>query len=141
MNKKQINVIFADDIQEFHDLLSDMMNEVNEKSSDYQFDIVKHFLSTRDLKRYFYEKRKADLLLLDIDFGCGDKGTAALGKIKDYAPNLAILLLSSSSDSQEIGPYICDNVDYCPKDNLTADKLLIRIESLLKKIKSNNDSR
>ena len=132
MSKKHINVIFADDEKLEHARLEEILLDPENK---YEFVILNRFYNTKDLKQYLIEEPdpKPDILLLDDDFKGIEKGIDALSKIKQYAPDLKILLLTSCEDEERLDfAYKKYGAEYIPK-SYNRVQLSRRISEILNK--------
>ena len=129
MKEKQINIVLADDMEEIHSGLKDMVFEANKKSLDFKLNIIADFYNTEDLKDFLCEEQniEPDMLLLDIEFKGGESGIEALQDIRDFAPGLEITLLSAYDDVSLVSPAIKEyKVKYLKKP-ISSNELLLHI--------------
>lgn len=129
MKENQINIVLADDMEEIHSGLKDMVFEANKKSLDFKLNIIADFYNTEDLKDFLYEEQniEPDILLLDIEFKGGESGIEALQDIREYAPGLEITLLSAYDDVSLVSPAIKEyKVKYLKKP-ISSNELLLHI--------------
>jgi FixJ family two-component response regulator len=95
---------------------------------------ILQFTNTIDIKKFLLNNPdKIDLLILDIYFGFGETGIDILPNIKEFSPNLPIILLSAMEKNygQKItdiaGDYI---IDFISKP-ATETELIIKIKKAL----------
>ena len=137
MNEKLINIVLADDLEEIHSGLKDMVLEANKKPCEYKLNIIKDFYNTNSLKRYLREEKEVepDLVLLDIDFKGAESGIDALEAIRQLDPFVEITLLSAYDDVLLVRPAIQQyNVTYLKKP-ISANELLLHIAEIEKQKK------
>lgn len=129
-----INILVADDMPDIHESLRETLDSLH---FDYQ--IVGGFYDTGSLKRYlrtFMKKGNegADVLILDYYFGGNSEtGLDALPKIREYAPQLPIIFLTTFDDERFMeAAEAYPNVEYINKP-VKAYDLRFRIRDIVKR--------
>lgn len=129
-----INIIVADDMPDIHESLQETLD-----SLQFDYRIVANFYDTGSLKRYLRNITKSgnegvDVLILDYYFGGnGETGIDALPKIREYAPRLPIIFLTTFDDerfAKVIEEY--PNIEYVNKP-VKAYDLRFRIRNIVKR--------
>jgi len=132
-----LNVLVADDDEAIHVDLKRTLG-----SFDFECKVLRDFYDTDGLVDYLFEladgdasDERPDILILDHDFGGNSaNGIEVIPDIREYAPNLPILLLTTYENNVFDG--VCEeypNVDYARKP-IKADDLRQRIRYSVKQI-------
>lgn len=129
-----INIIVADDVPDIHESLRETLD-----SLQFSYQIVGDFYDTGSLKRYLRSFTKegnegADVLILDYYFGGNSEtGLDALPKIREYAPHLPIIFLTTFDDERFMtAAEQYPNVEYVNKP-VKAYDLRFRIRDIVKR--------
>ena len=129
-----VNIIIADDDKIIHESIKQSLSSLN-----FNFNIIKNFYYLDELKDYLFDEFEPengpDILILDNLFysSIEDTGLNALEDIREAAPKLPILMLSTMPDDDRLFSNARDiyDIDYIQKPVRSSD-LRFRIESIIK---------
>lgn len=132
----KINIIIADDEDIIHKNIRNTLDSI-----DFDYQIIKDCYSTDELKDYLFDvddiEESPDVLILDnLFFSSGeDTGLNALPDIREAAPKLPILMLTTMGDDDRSFSDARDlyGIDYIQKPVRSSD-LRFRIESIIQKM-------
>jgi len=127
----------ADDEEIIHNGLKEILGDkenINVPSVGFE-----SFYETDSLKDFLYDNPdRLNVLILDVNFKGGETGIEALPKIKEYVPNLPIILLTADKDPSTIELAFDYILEYLPKP-IDSNIIIIAIKrALYKKTSSSN---